>query len=47
MTLLFSIARLPRIEFGAGTLSKLPTGYRGHHVLFVTGAHSFVNTSRW
>lgn len=45
----FSIARLPRIEFGAGTLSKLPdiVAVYGHHVLLVTGAHSFVNTSRW
>lgn len=39
----FSIARLPRIEFGAGALGKLPdivAGY-GHRLLLVTGAHSF------
>ena len=36
----FSIARLPRIEFGCGALDKLPdiaAGY-GRHLLFVTGA---------
>jgi alcohol dehydrogenase len=39
----FAIARLPRIEFGAGTIRKLPAiaaGY-GKRVLLVTGAHSF------
>ncbi|WP_300086642.1 iron-containing alcohol dehydrogenase [uncultured Nitrosomonas sp.] len=47
--MIFSIARLPRIEFGAGTLNKLPdivSGY-GRHVLLVTGAHSFINTPHW
>lgn len=47
--MIFSIARLPRIEFGAGTLNKLPdivAGY-GRHVLLVTGAHSFINTPHW
>lgn len=46
---LFSIARLPRIEFGAGVLQKLPSiieGY-GRHVLLVTGAHSFPNSVHW
>ncbi|MBS0298700.1 MAG: iron-containing alcohol dehydrogenase [Proteobacteria bacterium] len=45
----FSVARLPRIEFGAGSLKKLPdivAGF-GSHILLVTGARSFVNTSRW
>ena len=39
----FSIARLPRIEFGSGALDKLPdiaAGY-GRQLLFVTGARSF------
>lgn len=39
----FSIARLPRIRFGAGILAELPglaAGY-GHHALLVTGARSF------
>ncbi|QOJ23656.1 MAG: iron-containing alcohol dehydrogenase [Gammaproteobacteria bacterium] len=45
----FSVARLPRIEFGAGSLKKLPdivAGF-GSRILLVTGARSFVNTSRW
>ncbi|WP_297323759.1 iron-containing alcohol dehydrogenase [Nitrosomonas sp.] len=45
----FSIARLPRIEFGAGTLKKLPdiiAGY-GSRVLLVTGVRSFTNTDNW
>lgn len=40
----FSIARLPRIEFGSGVLRKLPAiaaGY-GQRLLIVTGAHSFL-----
>jgi alcohol dehydrogenase class IV len=43
----FSIARLPRIEFGSGALDKLPdiaAGY-GRHLLFVTGARSFVESA--
>lgn len=39
----FSIARLPRIEFGAGAIRKLPdivAGY-GKRLLLVTGARSF------
>lgn len=39
----FSIARLPRIEFGAGSLAKVPdlcTAY-GKRVLLVTGSSSF------
>ncbi|MBX3617043.1 iron-containing alcohol dehydrogenase [Nitrosomonas sp.] len=45
----FSVARLPRIEFGCGTIKKLPdilSSY-GLHVLLVTGARSFVNTDGW
>ena len=45
----FSIARLPRIEFGAGALVSVPSlvaGY-GRRVLIVTGARSFIETSHW
>ena len=45
----FSIARLPRIEFGAGTIKKLPqlaAGY-GRHALILTGHKSFVDTQSW
>jgi alcohol dehydrogenase len=39
----FSIARLPRIEFGAGSIQKLPTilARYGKHILLVTGGKSF------
>jgi len=39
----FSIARLPRIEFGAGALGRLPDIVAGHgkRALVVTGARSF------
>ena len=42
----FSIARLPRIEFGSGVLHKLPdiaAGY-GKRLLLVTGAKSFLES---
>jgi alcohol dehydrogenase class IV len=47
----FSIARMPRIEFGSGTLSRLPAiaaGY-GKRLLLVTGARSFTDsmTGEW
>ena len=45
----FSIARLPRIEFGASVLKKLPdiiAGY-GARILLVTGARSFTDTQHW
>lgn len=45
----FSIARLPRIEFGAGSLKKLPdivVAY-GARILLVTGARSFTGTPHW
>ncbi|GJL76839.1 iron-containing alcohol dehydrogenase [Nitrosomonas sp.] len=45
----FSIARLPRIEFGSGVFRQLPdiaAGY-GTRVLLVTGAHSYKNISGW
>jgi len=45
----FSISRLPRIEFGSGVLTKLPTiihGY-GSRALLVTGAGSLKNSPFW
>ncbi|MDP1524427.1 MAG: iron-containing alcohol dehydrogenase [Rhodocyclaceae bacterium] len=43
MILPFSIARLPRIEFGSGAFRKLPdiAASYGQRLLLVTGAHSF------
>jgi alcohol dehydrogenase len=44
----FSIARLPRIEFGSGVFGKLPdiaAGY-GRRLLVVTGARSFLDSAR-
>jgi alcohol dehydrogenase len=43
----FSIARLPRIEFGAGTLGKLPdiAGGYGTRLLLVTGQSSFATST--
>ena len=45
----FSIARLPRIEFGSGSFSRTAelTRQFGSHVLLVTGARSFPATERW
>jgi len=42
----FSIARLPRIEFGAGAVSKLPdlAARCGTRLLLVTGARSFLGS---
>lgn len=42
----FSLARLPRIEFGAGALSKLPAIAEryGQRLLIVTGARSFTES---
>ena len=45
----FSLGRLPRVEFGAGTFSKVPdivAGY-GSRVLLVTGARSFPHMPQW
>ena len=45
----FSVARLPRIEFGTGSFRKVPAllaGF-GKHVLLVTGSRSFRETSHW
>ena len=45
----FSIARLPRIEFGAGSISKLPglIAQYGNRVLLVTGQRSFPESPHW
>lgn len=45
----FSIARLPRIEFGAGTFSKVGAICRqyGKNVLLVTGARSFRSSAAY
>jgi len=45
----FSIARLPRIEFGSGAFSRTAelTAQFGKHVLVVTGARSFPASERW
>ncbi len=45
----FSIARLPRIEFGSGTFSRTAelTGQFGRRALIVTGARSFPASERW
>ncbi|MDH5437097.1 MAG: iron-containing alcohol dehydrogenase, partial [Gammaproteobacteria bacterium] len=45
----FSIARLPRIEFGRGAFSKLPNiiDQFGQRVLLVTGAKSFQQSKHW
>ncbi|MEW5787197.1 MAG: iron-containing alcohol dehydrogenase [Pseudomonadota bacterium] len=49
MSISFSLARLPRIEFGPGLLAQAPVlaaGY-GPRVLVVTGARSFVEGTHW
>ena len=45
----FSIARLPRIEFGRGVFACVPDiiARYGSNVLLVTGAHSFAGTAQW
>lgn len=45
----FSIARLPRIEFGAGAFKTIPdiTARFGSRVLLVTGARSLSQTHHW
>ncbi len=45
----FSIARLPRIEFGSGAIARLPAlaaGF-GRHALIVTGARSLDAAPQW
>jgi len=45
----FSIARIPRVEFGTGSLDKLPAIIRsfGKHVLFITGKQSIHPSPLW
>lgn len=45
----FSIARLPRIVFGSGTVDTIPAEAQalGRKALIVTGARSFRDTPRW
>lgn len=45
----FSIAKLPRIEFGAGTIKKIPNiaASYGCRILLVTGGKSFSNSDFW
>lgn len=45
----FSVARLPRIEFGAGSAKKLPgiLALYGKHVLLVTGGRSYHDSPHW
>ncbi len=45
----FAIGRLPRIEFGAGCLARLPglAAAYGRQLLLVTGGESFTATAQW
>jgi len=45
----FSIARLPRIEFGAGVFARVPdlVARYGNQVMLVTGSRSFPSTAQW
>jgi alcohol dehydrogenase class IV len=45
----FSVARLPRIQFGAGCIARVPdiAARFGSHLLIVTGSHSFVDSEAW
>ena len=45
----FSMGRLPRIEFGAGRLARLPelAAAEGRRLLLVTGGRSFTFTAHW
>jgi alcohol dehydrogenase class IV len=49
MPFTFSLARLPRIEFGAGRINLLPALIEryGKRVLLVTGSHSFLAGPHW
>lgn len=49
MNMKFSVSRLPRIEFGQGSIKKLPDLIKqyGSPVLFVTGSRVFVQTQAW
>ena len=45
----FSISQLPKIEFGAGSINKVPSiaASFGKRALLVTGGRSFVNSDHW
>jgi alcohol dehydrogenase len=45
----FSIARLPRIEFGTGAFARVPEiiARYGNRVMLVTGSRSFPSTPQW
>ena len=45
----FSVSRLPRIVFGAGTFQRLPDiiAEYGRHALVVTGGRSLRKSARW
>ena len=49
MSFKFNLARLPRIEFGAGRLAALPGLVAGYsrRVLIVTGSRSFLTGPHW
>jgi alcohol dehydrogenase class IV len=45
----FQLARIPRVEFGAGRIDALPDAIARHgsHALLVTGVRSFRTSDRW
>lgn len=49
MTFSFTLARLPRVEFGPGVLTRLPAILQqyGTRALIVSGARSFVESPHW
>jgi alcohol dehydrogenase len=49
MQIPFSIARLPRIEFGPGRIQRLPALVTqfGRHALLITGARSLRTSTHW
>jgi alcohol dehydrogenase len=49
MSFSFSLARLPRIEFGSGRIACLPdlVSRYGSRILIVTGGNSFVSSPHW
>jgi len=49
MSFSFSLARLPRVEFGSGRIASLPdlVSRYGSHILIVTGGNSFLSGPHW
>ena len=45
----FSISRIPKLEFGSGSINKLPDILKqyGKNLLVVTGAKSFIQSAHW